>query len=137
MWNFQYPNVDAARSGDLEHASFGETDFDGFLDQPISIFTRLLEILTLRSLRKAAIRAVTVWQEMAGSSAIMNIGDKPILSDQGILTAVAWRTNGQRITRSMVINRQRWSSGLLTILVLRNLLPTDALAASAYSADKT
>ena len=35
-----------------------------------------------------------------GAFALMNIGDRPILSENGLVTTAAWRVQGRRPTRS-------------------------------------
>ncbi len=74
---------------------FGETDFDGFLKQPIPILGVLGDshaaLFGQGCLRKGMVKATYG----TGSSIMMNIGEEPVFSDSGIVTSLAWRMRGK------------------------------------------
>lgn len=77
------------------NSNFGETDFDGFFDRPISIHGVLGDshaaLFGQGCLEKGMIKATYG----TGSSIMMNIGDKPVLSSNGVVTSIAWGINGK------------------------------------------
>jgi len=77
------------------NADFGETDFDGFLDAKIPIHGVLGDshgaLFGQGCLEKGMIKATYG----TGSSIMMNIGDKPVLSSKGVVTSLAWGIGGE------------------------------------------
>jgi glycerol kinase len=73
---------------------FGETDFGGFLDDPIPIHGVLGDshgaLFGQGCLKRGMIKATYG----TGSSIMMNIGDEPVFSDK-IVTSLAWRMGGK------------------------------------------
>ncbi len=73
------------------NASYGETDFEGFLDAPIPIHAVLGDshgaLFGQGCLEKGMVKATYG----TGSSIMMNIGEKPIFSKKGIVTSLAWK----------------------------------------------
>lgn len=76
-------------------AFYGETDFDGILDGPVPIYGVLGD-------SHGALFGQQCWQSGTGkctfgtgSSVMVNIGDKPLMSDDGLVTSVAWNISGQ------------------------------------------
>ncbi len=119
---------------------FGETDFDGFLDHPIPIHANIGDSNAALYAQGCHSRGDCMTGYGTGSSVMMNIGDKPIFSDLGILTAVAWRSAGQ--THYMFDGVVNYSGAVVKWLVndlclVRSPIETDAVAASANPADKT
>jgi len=77
------------------NAIFGETDFDGLLNKPLSISGVMGD-------SQAALFAQHCYEPGSskitfgtGSSVLLNIGEQPAFSDKGIVTAVAWVIKGQ------------------------------------------
>ncbi len=78
-------------------ANYGETDFDGFLDNKIPIQGVLGDshgaLFGQGCLEEGMIKATYG----TGSSIMMNIGDKPVFSKNGVVTSLAWGINGEII----------------------------------------
>lgn len=74
---------------------FGMTDFGGFLDQPVPIHAVLGDshgaLFGQGCLNRGDIKATYG----TGSSIMMNIGEKPVLSSHGVVTSLAWGMNGK------------------------------------------
>ena len=74
---------------------FGETDLEGWLETPIPIRGVLGDshgaLFGQGCLRPGMIKATYG----TGSSVMMNIGGKPIFSDTGVVTSLAWKIGGQ------------------------------------------
>ncbi len=74
---------------------FGETDFEGFLSSPIPIQGVLGDshgaLFGQGCLKQGMIKATYG----TGSSIMMNIGEKPVLSTHGVVTSLAWCMNGK------------------------------------------
>lgn len=74
---------------------FGETDFDGYLEHPIPIRSVLGDshgALFGQGCRKPGMIKTTYG---TGSSIMMNIGEKPVFSDLGVVTSLAWSMGGK------------------------------------------
>lgn len=74
---------------------FGETDLDGWLERPIPIRGVLGDshgaLFGQGCLKPGMIKATYG----TGSSVMMNIGEKPIFSDTGVVTSLAWKIGGK------------------------------------------
>ncbi len=74
---------------------FGETDFDGFFEQPVPIHGVLGDshgaLFGQGCLNPGMIKCTYG----TGSSIMMNIGEKPVLSTHGVVTSLAWGMNGK------------------------------------------
>lgn len=74
---------------------YGETDLEGFLDNPIPICGVIGDsqgaLFAQGCIEKGAVKATYG----TGSSVMMNIGDNPILSDLGLVTSIAWSLDGK------------------------------------------
>ncbi|HIS45982.1 MAG TPA: glycerol kinase GlpK [Candidatus Scybalocola faecigallinarum] len=74
---------------------FGETDFEGLLDTPVPIHGVLGDshgaLLGQGCIHPGMIKTTYG----TGSSIMMNIGQKPILSTHGVVTSLAWGLNGK------------------------------------------
>jgi len=74
---------------------FGETDFEGVLPKKVPIHGVMGDshgALFGQGCRKPGMMKATYG---TGSSIMMNIGESPIFSDQGIVTSLAWKTSGK------------------------------------------
>lgn len=76
-------------------ALFGYTDFDGILTKPIPIHGVLGDsqaaLFGQHCLNFADVKATYG----TGSSIMMNIGEQPVRSQNGLMTSIAWRLGGQ------------------------------------------
>lgn len=77
------------------NACFGETDFEGFFDRPIPIHAVLGDshgaLFGQGCLKKGMIKTTYG----TGSSIMMNIGEKPVISSHGVVTSLAWGMDGK------------------------------------------
>lgn len=74
---------------------YGETDFMGWLDKPIPICGVLGDshgALFGQGCLKPGMMKATYG---TGSSIMMNVGEKPVFSDLGIVTSLAWKIGGK------------------------------------------
>lgn len=89
--------IDAANMAQVcdSDACYGETDFDGVLDTPVPIQAVMGDshgALFGQGCLKPGMTKATYG---TGSSIMMNIGDKPILSSHGVVTSLAWSISGK------------------------------------------
>lgn len=73
---------------------FGMTDFDGYLDQPIPIHGVLGDSHGALFGQGCLEKGMTKATYGTGSSIMMNIGEKPVLSTHGVVTSLAWCMGG-------------------------------------------
>lgn len=77
------------------NSNFGETDFEGFLDKAIPIHCVLGDshgaLFGQGCLERGRIKTTYG----TGSSIMMNIGEKPVLSTHGVVTSLAWGMSGK------------------------------------------
>lgn len=77
------------------NANFGETDFEGYFSCPIPIHGVLGDshgaLFGQGCLKPGMIKSTYG----TGSSIMMNIGKKPVLSTHGVVTSLAWSMNGK------------------------------------------
>lgn len=91
---YHIPSKNLAEVVDSD-SNFGETDFDGFLDQPIPIHGVLGDshgALYGQGCHKMGMVKATYG---TGSSVMMNIGEKPVASSHGMVTSIAWSMGGK------------------------------------------
>ncbi len=74
---------------------FGETDFDGWLDRPIPIRGVLGDSHGALFGQGCLKPGMTKTTYGTGSSVMMNIGEKPAFSDEGVVTSLAWKIGGR------------------------------------------
>ena len=74
---------------------FGETDFCGWLDRPIPIRGVLGDSHGALFGQGCLEPGMTKATYGTGSSIMMNIGEKPVLSDTGVVTSLAWKIGGK------------------------------------------
>lgn len=77
------------------NALFGETDFEGVLEVPIPIYGVLGDsngaLFGQGCIQPGMVKATYG----TGSSVMMNIGEKPVLSEKGLVTSLAWSMSGK------------------------------------------
>lgn len=77
------------------NANFGETDFEGFFDKCIPIHGVLGDSHGALFGQGCLQRGMIKTTYGTGSSIMMNIGDKPVLSTHGVVTSLAWGISGK------------------------------------------
>jgi glycerol kinase len=77
------------------NANFGKTDFEGFFDKCITIHGVLGDSHGALFGQGCLQRGMIKTTYGTGSSIMMNIGDKPVLSTHGVVTSLAWGMNGK------------------------------------------
>ena len=119
---------------------FGETDFDGWLDRKIPICGVLGDshgaLFGQGCLETGMIKATYG----TGSSIMMNTGDKPIFSDAGIVTSLAWKIGGK--VNYVLEGNINYTGAVITWLkdglkLIANPGETEELARKASRNDKT
>lgn len=76
-------------------SEFGETDFEGFLEHPIPIHGVLGDSHGALFGQGCLTEGMIKCTFGTGSSIMMNIGEKPVLSTHGVVTSLAWGMNGK------------------------------------------
>lgn len=74
---------------------FGETDFMGWLDRPIPIRGVLGDSHGALFGQGCLQPGMTKATYGTGSSIMMNVGEKPVFSDSGVVTSLAWKIGGR------------------------------------------
>ena len=77
------------------NAVFGKTDFDGLVDHPLSIVGVMGDSQGALFAQRCYQPGSTKITFGTGSSVLLNVGDQPVYSDNGMVTAVAWVIDGQ------------------------------------------
>lgn len=121
-------------------ACFGETDLEGFFPAPIPIHGVLGDshgALFGQGCLKAGMIKATYG---TGSSIMMNIGEKPILSTHGVVTSLAWRI-GQK-TSYVLEGNLNYTGAVITWLkedlgLIESAGETEAYVKQASREDKT
>ena len=72
-------------------ACFGETDFDGYLDEKIPIHGVLGDSHAALLGHGCLEAGMTKTTYGTGSSVMMNVGEKPVFSENGIVSSLAWK----------------------------------------------
>ncbi len=99
-WDEEICNVFGIDSGNLAEVSesnsnFGNTDFEGILDNAIPIHAVLGDsnaaLFGQGCLKKGMVKTTYG----TGSSIMVNTGDRPYFSNNGLMTSLAWKIDGQ------------------------------------------
>lgn len=77
------------------NSNFGETDFEGLLDKSIPIHSVLGDSHGALFGQGCLQRGMIKTTYGTGSSIMMNIGEKPVLSTHGVVTSLAWGMSGK------------------------------------------
>ena len=119
---------------------FGMTDFEGALPAPVPIHCAMGDshaaLFAQGCLEKGMIKV----GYGTGSSIMMNIGEKPLLSDLGVVTSLAWKLKGQ--VNYILEGNVNYSGAIVTWLkdqagLLKSAAESQALAEQANPNDKT
>ena len=121
-------------------ADFGETDLEGFLEHPIPIRSVLGDshgALFGHNCRQAGAIKATYG---TGSSVMMNIGEKPLLSSHGLATSVGWKIGGE--TTYVFEGNINYTGAVITWLkdevgLISSAGETEELAFAANQEDRT
>ncbi len=117
---------------------FGETDFDGWLDEPIPIRGVLGDshgaLFGQGCLRPGMLKATYG----TGSSIMMNVGEAPVFSDEGVVSSIAWKIGGK--VNYVLEGNINYTGAVITWLkddlrLIANPGETEALARAANPAD--
>lgn len=74
---------------------FGETDFEGFLESPIPIHCVMGDSHGALFGQGCTGKGMIKTTYGTGSSVMMNIGEEPVFSKNGLVTSLAWSMNGK------------------------------------------
>ncbi len=121
-------------------AVFGETDFGGALPHPVPIHCALGDSHAALFAQGCLEKGMLKVGYGTGSSIMMNIGEKPILSQLGIVTSLAWKLKGQ--VNYILEGNVNYSGAIVTWLkdqagLLSSAKESQALAEKANPQDKT
>ena len=119
---------------------FGETDFDGLLPHAIPIHGVLGDSHGALFGQGCLKRGMMKTTYGTGSSIMMNIGEKPIFSDLGVVTSLAWKVGGK--VQYVLEGNINYTGAVITWLkdqmgLLANAGESETLARSANPADHT
>jgi len=122
------------------NSNFGETDFEGLLANPVPIHGVLGDSHGSLFGQGCLKPGMTKSTYGTGSSVMMNIGDKPIFSDKGIVTSLAWSMNGK--AEYVLEGNINYTGAVITWLqkdlkLIDSAKETADLAFNANKADKT
>ncbi len=122
------------------NGDYGETDLEGFLDRPIPIRGVLGDshgaLFGQGCLKEGMVKATYG----TGSSIMMNTGEKPIFTDLGVVTSLAWSMDGKA---SYVLEGNINYTGAVIswlkddVKLISSAEETEALARQAAAGDKT
>ena len=121
-------------------ACFGETDFEGLLPHKIPIHGVLGDshgsLFGQGCLQPGMIKSTYG----TGSSIMMNIGEKPILSTHGVVTSLAWKIGGK--VNYVLEGNLNYTGAVITWLkddlkLISSAKETEGLAREANPADRT
>ncbi len=119
---------------------FGETDFEGALPAPVPIHCVMGDSHAALFAQGCLTEGMLKVGYGTGSSIMMNIGAKPILSQRGIVTSLAWKLKGQ--VNYILEGNVNYSGAIVTWLkdqagLLKSAAESQALAEQANPHDKT
>lgn len=117
---------------------FGKTDFGGWLDAPIPIRAVLGDshgALFGQGCLEAGMTKATYG---TGSSIMMNIGDRPVFSDLGVVTSLGWKIGGK--VKYVLEGNINYTGAVITWLkddlkLISDPRETEVLARSAHAGD--
>lgn len=149
IWNLKWDEellkifgIDSSCMADVTDSDgeFGMTDFDGYLERPIPIRGVMGDshaaLFGQGCLKKGMIKATYG----TGSSIMMNIGEKPICSNEGVVTSIGWSMGGKVIY--VLEGNINYTGAVISWLkddlkLIENPGLTEQLARNAAPQDKT
>lgn len=119
---------------------YGETDFDGYLDAKILIHGVLGDSHGALFGQGCLNPGMTKSTYGTGSSVMMNIGEKPVFSDKGVVTSLAWGMDGK--VNYVLEGNINYTGAVISwiqndLKLIESAKVTQSLAESANPADKT
>lgn len=119
---------------------FGTTDFEGALPAPVPIHCVMGDSHAALFAQGCLSEGMLKVGYGTGSSIMMNIGEKPILSERGIVTSLAWKLKGQ--VNYILEGNVNYSGAIVTWLkdqagLLKSAAESQELAEQANPNDKT
>ena len=119
---------------------FGETTWGGWFDQPVPIHGVLGDSHGALFGQGCLAPGMTKSTFGTGSSVMMNIGTKPVVSRHGLVTSLAWNMGGK--TEYVLEGNINYTGAVITWLqkdvkLIAGAGETEALALSANPADQT
>ena len=119
---------------------FGYTDFGGALPAPVPIHCVMGDSHAALFAQGCLTEGMLKVGYGTGSSIMMNIGEKPILSQRSIVTSLAWKLKGQ--VNYILEGNVNYSGAIVTWLkdqagLLKTAAESQALAEQANPSDKT
>lgn len=119
---------------------FGETDFEGLLPNPVPVHGVLGDSHGALFGQGCLRRGMMKTTYGTGSSIMMNIGEKPVFSNLGIVTSLAWKTEGK--VRYVLEGNINYTGAVITWMkdrlgLLASPGESETLACEANPADKT
>ena len=119
---------------------FGETDFNGFLPHPVPIHGVLGDSHGALFGQGCLKPGMTKSTYGTGSSIMMNIGEKPVLSTHGVVTSLAWSMNGK--VNYVLEGNLNYTGAVITwlkddLILISSAKETEGLAREANPADRT
>ena len=119
---------------------FGETDFNGYFSKPIPIHGVLGDSHAALFAQGCFNKGMIKSTYGTGSSVMMNIGEKPIFSQRGLVTSLAWGMDGK--VNYVLEGNINYTGAVITWLekdlkLIKSPEETQALAEQANPIDKT
>lgn len=121
-------------------ALYGMTDFDGYLDEAIPIHGVMGDSHGALYGQGCVAPGMIKATYGTGSSIMMNVGEKPIFSDKGVVTSLAWSLSGK--VNYVLEGNINYTGAVITWLqkdlgLIVSAGETEALAKSANPGDTT
>lgn len=119
---------------------FGETDLEGLLPRPVSIHGVVGDsngaLFGQGCVKKGMMKATYG----TGSSIMMNVGEKPVFSEEGLATSIAWKINGT--LQYVLEGNVNYAGAVITWLkdqigLVANAAESEALTSRANQNDRT
>lgn len=119
---------------------FGETDFEGYLETPIPIHGVLGDSHGALFGQGCLTRGMIKTTYGTGSSIMMNIGEKPVISTHGVVTSLAWSMGGR--VNYVLEGNINYTGAVITWMkeelnLISSAAEAEALARSANPEDTT
>jgi glycerol kinase len=119
---------------------FGMTDFEGYLEEKIPICGVLGDSHAALFAQGCFEKGMTKATYGTGTSVMMNIGKRPVVSSNGLATSLAWRINGQ--TEFVLEGNINYSGAIISWLIndlhlIKDAVETEPLAKGANPKDAT
>ncbi len=120
------------------NSCFGTTDLEGLFSKPIPIYGVMGDSHAALYGQNCRVNGQTKATYGTGSSIMMNIGEKPVLSQNGLVTSLAWGINGK--VQYVLEGNLNYTGSVITWLkndmeMIQNASETQELAYAACNND--